>query len=200
MRRSTQEQLENLSNRGRGGFSLRDACSQGMSPRTIYRLCDEGQIERLSRGVYRLAGDDDAAPDYAALAIRVPHGVLCTVSALYHYELTTEIPRQIHLAIARNRSVPRIDYPSVRFYRMSDSSFCVGIQQRKINGVMMNVFSPEKTLADCFKYRHELGMDLAIESLKKYLEWADANPSDVLLMARSCRVEKIIKPYLEALV
>lgn len=198
---STRRQLEQVAAETGGTFSPQDARDVGMSTRTFYRLRDAGQIIPISRGVYQLASDDgnQATPDYAAIAVRVPRAVLCTVSALYHHELTTEIPRQIHLALDRGMSVPQIDYPPVRVYRMSSVMFNAGIERKEIGDVTMRIFNPEKTLADCFKYRSQLGTDLAIEAIKRYLARPSANPSSVLAMAKVCRVEKIMRPYLEAL-
>lgn len=141
-----------------------------------------------------------ATPDYAAIKKRVPDGAVCLISALYHHGLTTEIPRKIHLAVHRDANIPRIDYPPVRIFRMSPRPFSTGVEQMEIGGVEMNIFSPEKTIVDCFKYRDKLGLDLAIEGLKNYLSRRDARPTAVLEMAKLCRVETIIKPYLEALV
>lgn len=203
MRHKTKSLLEKLSRQANGVFTVRDAENVGISARTLYRLSDSGEIVRISRGVYQLAGIAEApqaSPDYAAIKARIPGAVICTVSALYHYELTVEIPRYIHLAIARNAPVPTIDYPSVRIYRMSPAPFTTGVEQTEITGIKMNIFSPEKTIADCFKYRNRLGTDLAIEGLKKYLLLPQAKPARVFEMAKVCRVEKVIRPYMEAMI
>ncbi len=199
MRDKIKEKLIALAKRGSGVFTTSKAVRAGVSSRTLYRLRDKREIVAISRGVYQLAGQDSITPDYAALGQRVPNGVVCMISALYHHGLTTEIPREIHIAVSRNASVPKIDYPTVRIFRMSPGSFAAGVQQKEIGGVTMNIFSPEKTIADSFKYRERFGMDLAVEALKNYLSQPDSRPTKVLEMATICRVGTIIKPYLEAL-
>jgi len=202
MRQSVREQLDFLSTQRSGVFTAQDAASAGISTRTFYRLRDAGEIVCLSRGVYQLAnamGGKFTSPDYAAIKARVPAGIICLISALYHHDLTTEIPRKINLAISRNASIPRIDHPPVQIYRMSAGAFSSGVQQMEIGGVIMNIFSPEKTIADCFKHRDKLGLDLAIEGVRNYLSRPMAKPTVVMEMAKVCRVSKIIKPYLEAL-
>jgi predicted transcriptional regulator of viral defense system len=202
MRQDTRERLNIVAGQHSGVFTARDAERAGISTRTFYRLRDSGDIVCISRGVFQLVdmgNSEMPTPDYAAIKMRIPESVVCLISALYHHDLTTEIPRSIHLAIYRNAHIPRIDYPPVSIYRMSSKPFFAGVEQMKIGGVTMNVFSPEKTIADCFKYRDKLGLDLAVEGLKNYLSRTSARPTVVLEMAKICRVGNVIKPYLEAL-
>ena len=201
MRQSTRSKLSRAARRNSSVFTTSEARREGLSSRTLYRLRDAGKVVCISRGVFQLAGTNGAStPDYAAIKKRVPDGVVCLISALYHHGLTTEIPRKIHLAVHRDAHIPRIDYPPVRIFRMSPRPFSTGVEQMEIGGVEMNIFSPEKTIADCFKYRDKFGLDLAIEGLKNYLSRRAARPTAVLEMAKLCRVEPVIKPYLEALV
>ena len=198
-----QKQLVKIAREHSGTFTLQNVKNAGISTRTFYRMRDAGEVIGISRGVYQLADNQErtqASPEYAILKARVPQSVLCLISALYHHELTVEIPRCVHIAINRNSAIPRIDYPKLRIYRMSEQSYNAGIEQRVIDGVTLNIYSPEKTIADCFKYRNRLGTDLAVESLKNYLSQKNAKPSEVLRMAKTCRVEKVIYPYMEALV
>ena len=203
MRHKIRKQLERISQDHDGVITVLEVKKAGISTNTIYRLRDAGEIICISRGVYQLVDSDSTvqtSPEYAVIKARVPRAVLCTISALYHHELTTEIPRTVHLAIERNHTIPKIDYPSVQFYRMAKTVFYAGIETEGMGWVMMNIFSPEKTIADCFKYRNRLGIDLAIEGLKKYLQRSNAKPTKILTMAKICRVTQIIKPYLEAIV
>jgi predicted transcriptional regulator of viral defense system len=196
-------QLNLLSRQHKGVFTTGDVRDAGISTRTFYRMRDAGKVICISRGVYQMAeieGLGQVSPDYAAIKARIPQAVVCTISALYHHELTVEIPRCIHLAIERNMPVPKIDYPAVRIYRMSHTPFFAGVEQMEIDGVRMKIFSPEKTIADSFKYRDKFGIDLAIEALKKYIVKPSAKPTKILQMAKICRVEKLIKPYLEAII
>ena len=203
MWQDTLRQLKQLSRQKDGVFTTSDVGDAGISTRTFYRMRDAGEVICISRGVYQMAETDgisQASPDYAAIKARVPQGIVCTISALYHHELSVEIPRCIHLAIERNMPIPKIDYPTVRIYRMSHAPFTAGVERMEINGVIMNIFSPEKTIADIFKYREQFGIDLAIEGLKKYLAKPSAKATKILQMAKICRVEKTIKPYIEAII
>ena len=203
MQSVTRHKLEEIARGNQGAIALFDAKNAGIQASTIYKLRDAGELICISRGVYQLtdAGDlPSASPEYLAIKSRVPRGVLCTISALYHHELTTEIPSVVHLGIGRNNAIPRIDYPSTEIYRMPEAVLCHGIQSLTINGVTMRIFTPEKTLADCFKYRKRLGVVVGIEGLRRYLQRSDAKPSAVLAMARIDRVAAVMKPYLEALV
>jgi predicted transcriptional regulator of viral defense system len=184
-----------------GTFTASEARRAGISPRTLDRLRQAGEFTRISRGVYQMTDVQDAAsPDYAVIAKRVPTGVVCLFSALYHHDLTTEIPREIFLAVNRNANVPRIDCPTVRIYRMSAASFAAGIERKVVDGVNLRMYSAEKTIADCFKYRNLIGTDVAVEALKAYMARRGRNLERVRKMAGVCRVEKIMRPYLESLI
>lgn len=200
MRQRKLDQLSTAADLG-GTFTSAEARRAGVSPRTLGRLRQAGKVMRLSRGVYQVAEARDAgSPDYAVVAKRVPLGVVCLLSALYHHELTTEIPREICLAVSRDASVPRIDCPAVRVFRMSAAAFAAGVERKVVDGVELRMYSAEKTLADCFKYRNRIGTDVAVESLKAYMARRGRNLERVRKMAKVCRVEKIMRPYLESLV
>ncbi|MEI7436754.1 MAG: type IV toxin-antitoxin system AbiEi family antitoxin domain-containing protein [bacterium] len=200
MRQSMQDKLNEVGRHG-GTFMTGEVKRAGISTRTLYRLRESGEVARVSRGVYQIAdAPGTISPDYAAIAKRVPEGVICLLSALYHHDLTTEIPREIHLAVHRDANVPRLDYPRVRVFRMSSHPFNAGIEHIVIGGAKLRIFSPEKTIADCFKYRNRLGTAVAVEALKNYMSRRGRNPGRVLEMARVCRMDKVVRPYLEALV
>ncbi len=184
-----------------GTFTAAEARRAGVSPRTLERFRQAGKVVRLARGVYQAAETCDAAsPEFAVIAKRVPRGVLCLLSALYHHDLTTEIPREICLAVSRDANVPRIGYPRIRIYRMSAGPFAAGIERKVVDGIELRVFSAERTLADCFKYRNRIGLDVAVEALKNYMARSGRNLERVRKMSKVCRVEKIMRPYLETLV
>jgi predicted transcriptional regulator of viral defense system len=132
--------------------------------------------------------------------MRVPEGVLCLISALAFHEMTTQIPHEVYIAIKRNSRTPRVDYPPVRIFRFSGMAFTEGVEIHKIDGVSIYVYSPEKTLADCFKYRHKIGLDTAIESLKFYRERKRVRYDLLIHFAKICRVMKIMRPYLESMI
>jgi predicted transcriptional regulator of viral defense system len=183
-----------------GSIRTRDALEAGIHPRTLYALRDEGELERLSRGLYRLAdlppvGD----PDLALVAGRIPQGVLCLISALAIHGLTTQIPHRVHLAIPRSARYPAIDHPLLQVYRYSRPSFEAGIETRDIGGAVIRLYDREKTIADAFKYRNKIGLDLALEALRNYLAERGKGVQRILEYARINRIDKIIRPYLEAL-
>jgi predicted transcriptional regulator of viral defense system len=183
-----------------GMLRTKEAIRAGIHPRTLYAMRDDGVIQKLSRGLYRLAdlpplGD----PDLVSVARRVPGGVICLISALAFHKLTTQVPHEIYLAVSRDSEPPRIDYPPVRVFRFSDNVFAQGIQTPKVDGVSLRIYSPEKTLADCFKYRNKLGLDVALEALRLYLGTRGRNVDLLMDFAQMCRVGKVVQSYLEAL-
>ena len=182
-----------------GQLRLSEALALGLNRYQFYKLRDQGVIEPVSRGLYRLAelppvGD----PDLVAVATRFPRAVLCLVSALAWHGLTTQIPRRIDLAVARNARLPVLDYPPVRGYRFSGKRFASGIERRDLDGIELRVYAPEKTLADCFAFRNSLGMDVVLEALGLYRKRQQPDYTRLLEYARICRVEKLMRPYLEA--
>ncbi len=184
------------------GGTLRtgEALAAGIHPRTLYVLRDMGELEQLARGLYRLAGLPPLSePDLATVAKRIPQGVVCLISALAFHELTTQIPHEVHLALPRTARHPRIDYPPLHVYRFSRESFVVGVETHVIDKVPVRVYSPEKTLADCFKYRNKIGLDVVIEALRTYRGRRGARLQAVLEYSKICRVEQVVRPYLEAI-
>ncbi|QOC22893.1 type IV toxin-antitoxin system AbiEi family antitoxin domain-containing protein [Wenzhouxiangella sp. AB-CW3] len=182
-----------------GQLRLSEALALGLNRYQFYKLRDEGVIEPVSRGLYRLTELPPVAdPDLVAVATRFPRAVLCLVSALAWHDLTTQIPRRIDLAVERNARLPRQDYPPVRGYRFSGGRFTSGIERHPIDGIELKVYDPEKTLADCFAFRNSLGMDVVLEALDLYRKRRSPAYGLLLKYARICRVEKIMRPYLEA--
>jgi len=179
---------------------MSDALAQGISRYMLYSLRDRGLIERVTRGVYRLVELPPLGnPDLVTVALRCPNAVVCLVSALAFHNLTTQIPHEVSVAIPRNARPPSLDFPPVRAYRFADAAFHAGIGEYQVDGVTVRIYSPEKTLADCFKFRNKLGMDLVLEALKLYKSRRQFNVDKILEEARTCRVENVMKPYLEAL-
>jgi predicted transcriptional regulator of viral defense system len=172
----------------------------GVHPGTLYAMRDSGGIERLSRGLYRLSDLPHLSnPDLAIAGLRVPQGVVCLISALYHHELTTEIPRRVHLALKRGATAPRPDSPPIQVYWFSGHAFTEGVEVHQIDGVPIRIYSPEKTIADCFKYRRKLGLDTALEALRLYLGRRAANVDELMRAAAVCRAANVMRPYVEAL-
>lgn len=186
--------------RERGGMlKMAEAVQAGVHRRTLYALRDAGVLEQLGRGLYRLAEAPPLGhPDLVAVARRVPRGVVCLLSALAFHGLTTEIPHEVYLAVPRNAEPPRVDHPPVRVFRMGEGAFAEGIEVHDLDGVPVRVYSREKTLADCFKYRTTVGLDTAVEALRRYRDQRRIDAEAILRAARACRVENVIRPYLEA--
>ena len=182
-----------------GTIRTSDAIRAGIHPRTLYQLRDDGNLEFISRGVYRLSEQGAISnPDLIIVATRIPQAVVCLVSALAFHEITTQIPHAISIALAKGSETPRLDYPPLNIHRFSATPFTAGVEEHQIDGIPIKVYCPEKTLADCFKFRNKLGMDIVLEALKLYKSRKHFNLAELLRFAKICRVENIIRPYLEA--
>lgn len=174
------------------------AIEAGIHPRTLYQLRDSGLLEELSRGVYRLSDQKAVSdPDLVIVATRIPKAIICLISALSFHEMTTQIPHAISIALARGANTPRLDYPPISIHRFSNKTLLAGIDVHHVDNVPIRVYNPEKTLADCFKFRNKIGMDVVLEALKLYKARKKFKSGEILKYAQICRVEKIMRPYLE---
>jgi predicted transcriptional regulator of viral defense system len=184
-----------------GTMRTREILAAGIHPRTLYQMRNAGEVEQHGRGLFRLADLPPLGqPDLVTVAKRIPNGVLCLVSALAFHELTTQVPHRVELALPITARKPRLTHPPIQIYRFSKESFQTGIETHLIDGVSVHVYSAEKSLADAFKYRNKIGTDIPIEALRAYLARRRPRLKELLAYARACRVEKIIRPYLEAIV
>ncbi|MCG3174992.1 MAG: hypothetical protein GMKNLPBB_03326 [Myxococcota bacterium] len=196
---SAQEECRRIFRAHGGTLRTGEALAAGVHPRTLYAMRDAGVLLELSRGLYRLAGLLPlSSPDLATVGKRVPKGVVCLISALAFHELTTQIPHVVHLALPRNMRTPKLDHPPLQVYRFSPEAFKAGVETHTIEGVVIQIYSMEKTLVDCFKYRNKIGLDVALEALRSYRGRRGARLQRVLEYARVCRVESVVRPYLEA--
>jgi len=176
------------------------ALRAGIHPGTLYAMRDSGTLEAISRGVYRLANSLPLGnPDLVTVTTRVPGGVICLISALAFYELTTQIPHEVHVALLRGAEEPRLDHPPIKTYRFTGEAFTEGVEAHELDGVSVRIYSPEKTLADCFKFRNQVGLDTVMEAVRFYRERRSIKVDDLMRYAGICRVKKIIRPYLEAI-
>lgn len=156
-------------------------------------------LERLDRGLYRLTDLPPLSdPDLVTVASRIPKGVICLISALHFHDITTQIPHAVSIAVSRGTEPPRLSFPPIQLYWFSGDAFSTGVETHRIDETPIQVYSAEKTLADCFKYRNKIGMDTVLESLNLYREQQKPNPRKLLQCAKVCRVEKVMRPYLEA--
>jgi predicted transcriptional regulator of viral defense system len=191
---------QDLFRKNHGVLKTKQVLDAGIHPRTLYNLRDSGVIEPIARGLFRLKEASPLeSPDFFTIASKIPKGVICLVSALAFHELTTQIPREISIALTKGAEEPRIEYPPVKFYRISEPAFSEGIEIHKKDRVALRVYSREKTLADCFKFRRKIGMDVCIEALKEWRGRKGADTKKLMRFAKMCRVDRIIGPYIEAL-
>lgn len=198
---STALKAEKAFRQSGGMLRTSQALKLGIHPRTLYGMRDTNRIVQLGRGLYRLADATESEHlDLMSVAMRIPDGVICLISALAFHEITTEIPHEVYLAIRHGKESPRLDYPPLRVFRFSDDTISAGVEKHKMEGVTLHIFNPAKTIADCFKFRHKIGIDTAVEALKLCLARRKARPAQILHFARLCRVERVMRPYLEALV
>ncbi len=198
--RSAEEQAVSLFRRHDGMLRTKQALNLGMQPRTLYALRDSGRVAAVGRGCYRLADLPPLAnPDLVAVASAAPKGVICLVSALAFHGITTQIPHQVDLAIEQKVKRPRIGYPPTRAFWFGGQAFAEGIQTHVLDGVPVRIYGPAKTVADCFKYRNKIGLDVAMEALRLCRQQKKATVDDLMKYARICRVEATMRPYLEAM-
>jgi predicted transcriptional regulator of viral defense system len=184
-----------------GLLRMSQALQLGVSRKTLYAMRDAGVVTLLSRGHFRLASLDPLGnPDLVTVIARVPHGVLCLVSALAFHELTTQVPHVIDVALERGKRKPRLDYPPARFFWFSGPAFHEGVETHRLDGASVRVYDPEKTLADCFRYRNQLGMDVVLEAFHLWRELRRKKLDALLKYARLRHVERTMRPYLEAIV
>lgn len=179
----------------------REMVSVGIHPESIRRLLQRGIIVRTGRGLYMAANREPSQfQSIIEVSKRVPHGVICLLSALRFHELGTQSPREVWLTLPKGGRKPAMSYPRVRVFRVSGEAFETGVETRILDGVPVRIYGVAKTIADCFKFRSQVGMDVAIEALREAIRGRKCTMDDLIRSARICRVERIIRPYIEALV
>lgn len=182
-----------------GQLRMSEAIAHGITRYMLYSLRDKGIIEQVSRGVYRLVElPPMSSPDLVTVSLRFPNAVICLISALSYHNITTQIPRAVSVAVKRDSRVPSLDYPPIQAHRFSNEAYISGIDNHKIDGVLVKIYNPEKTLADCFKFRNKIEMEVVLEALKLYRSRQQFNLEKLLTYAKICRVKNIMTPYLEA--
>ena len=184
----------------KGTIRTNEAIKKHIHPRTLYSLRDKGTLEQISYGLYKLKQSKVSHPDFVTAALRVPNGVICLISALAFHNLTTQVPHKVWIAIKRDASRPRIDYPPVSIHQFSGQSFSSGIDKHIFDKIPVRIYNPEKTIADCFKFRNKIGMNIVLEALAFYKERKTFNPSKLIKYAKICRVENVMKPYIESII
>lgn len=179
----------------------RDLESLGIPREYLLRLMRQGLIRRVGRGMYE---PENLSPtehhSFAVVAKEAPRAVICLLSALRFHGLTTQNPPEVWVGIHIRARKPNISTVAHRVIRYSETTFKAGVKEHRIEGMPVRVFGPAKTVADCFKYRKKVGLDVAVEALKDVLRQKKATIAEILQYAEICRVSRLIRPYLEALV
>jgi len=184
-----------------GIIRTKEAINSGIHPRILYTLRNSNTITEISRGLFKLSSIKNISnPELITIALKYPNAVICLISALAYYNLTTQIPNSISIAVKKGSDTPALNYPPISTHRFSDESYNEGIQKHKVDGIEVKFYSPEKTIADCFKFRHKIGIDAAIEALKLYQNKYKLDLNKIMRYAKICRVKNIIKPYIEAII
>ena len=202
MKKKSKLELAIASFRDAGGIlTMSEAMAVGIHRRELYALRDRGDLETLSRGLYRLVDmPDPSLPDFIPVAKKIPHGVICLISALAFYEITTQIPHFVYVALPSQAHKPAISYPPMRYFWYSQKLISTGVQKHYIDGCVVMIFDVEKTLVDCVKFRNKIGMDVVLEALKMYWQSRKTNLEKLFEYAKLFRVEKILKPIMETIV
>lgn len=194
------EELINFFKRNSGIVKFSAILRAGFHPDSLKALEKENKVEKVVRGLYRLADYDFGEyPDLVIASFQAPRGVICLVSALSFHEATAEVPKYVDIAIPRGTHAYRIKYPPVHFYRFDSKAWEAGIEEHTIEGYKIKVYNLAKTIADCFKFRSKIGMNVARESLKIAITEKNITPNQIMQYAKICRVDSIIKPILEAM-
>lgn len=197
---SKETELINFLKKKGGLASYAEITGTGFNKALLKTSLNSGRIHKVDRGLYRLFDSLSLSnPDLVAVSIKVPKGVVCLLSALAFHEATNEIPHYVDIAIPRGAHANKIKYPPVKFYRFAPRIWKTGIEEYEIEGHKIKVYSLSKTIADCFKFRNKIGMDVARNALKVAVTEKSIKPKEIMQYSKICRVDNIIKPILEAM-
>ncbi len=188
-----------LARRARG-VTPRELSAAGIHRQVLTRLVGEGRIERVARGLYRLAEQPITENHGLAIAAAaVPHGVVCLLSALQYHGIGTHLPSEVWMALDRRAWRPTVAYPPLRIVRYTGEALTQGVESHTIEGRAVKVYNVAKTLADCFKYRNKIGLDVALEALREAWRGKRFTMDELDRYAAICRVQRVMQPYLVAL-
>lgn len=200
--KQTHSPVERLRELLRGGNLVRSADLAELGIPRVYlsRLVGTGELARCARGIYRAAdGEVDENHSLASVALRVPEGVICLLSALRFHGLTTQSPFEVWLGIDRKARTPRLDFPPLHIVRFSESHRREGVNLHSIEGVPVRITNPARTVMDCFAYRNTVGIDIAIEALRDCLRLHKSSVDDLYRAAKSRQMTRVVQPYLESI-
>ena len=187
--------------KARGMLRLRDFIAENIEPETLARLVREKQVIRPTRGLYQLPDTPiEAAYMLAEAAVLVPKGIVCLISALQFHELTLQIPSAVWMAIGRTAWRPTISYPSIRFVRFNGWAMIEGVERYPIQSREVPITNPARTIVDCFRYRNKIGIDIAVEGLRKGIQHRKCTPDELWQYAKKARIWTVMRPYVETVV
>lgn len=179
----------------------RDLDAQGIPREYLRRLVEDGSIKRISRGLYSLVDAEmTESHDLAEVAKGIPQGVFCLISALQYHGLTTQIAYQVWIAIDPKARLPKKPATPIKIVRFSGEALTSGIEEKRIEKVPVRIYCPAKTVADCFKYRNKIGLDVALEALRDCWKLRLCSMDELWRYAKICRVSNVMRPYLESLI
>ena len=185
-----------------GVIRPRDLYPYGIPREVLRRMEQKGMLKKVGRGLYVGEGADHITEHHtlAEACKRTPHGVICLLSALAFHGLTTQSPFEVWMAIDKKARLPKSKGPPVRFVRFSGSALSEGVEEHVVEGIPVRIYKPAKTVVDCFKYRNKIGIDVAIEALRDCRRDRKCGSDELWHYAKICRMTRVIKPYLEAVI
>jgi predicted transcriptional regulator of viral defense system len=201
MSASAEKKILDLARKSGGVIRPRDLQRKGLPPDYLWRLHQKEKLEKVGRGMYAIPGAFlSEHQTIVQAALRLPHGVVCLLSALRFHELTTQAPFEVWMAIDGKARAPKEEIIPLHIVRFSGKALTAGVESHSIDGVKIKVYNPAKTVADCFKYRNKIGLDVAIEALRDCWHKKSATADQLWHYAKVCRVANVMRPYLESVV
>jgi predicted transcriptional regulator of viral defense system len=184
-----------------GILTFSEAKKHGIVSTTLYNMVEDGELEKISRGLFRLGDLPPLSnPDFVIVAKRCPKAVICLISALDYYRFTTQIPHSVYITLPMEVKKPKIDFPAIDVIWRSKKQYEAGLETVSIDNVDVKIYSKEKTITDCFYFQNYCGLDVALEALKNYLKQSERNLALIHKYAKINKIEKLITPYIEALI
>ncbi len=175
-----------------------DAILAGIHPEVLYAMRDTGIIDNLARGLFMLTEAPELGkPDLVTVALKIPKGVICMISALSFHGMTTQIPHAVDVGLVRGTEPPRITYPPIHVYWSVEHILHCGVENYTVDGMRIRMHNPERALVDAFRQRNKLGFDTAMEAMRLYRERHPLQVDRIMEYAAACRVSGVIRPYLE---
>ncbi len=200
LRNEKKERIKEIFYANHGYSSTGDISSAGIDRKYLKDLVNEGNIERIKRGLYRWKGAKfDVEEELINVSKIIQHGVICLVSALAYYELTSYTPGEYTVAVRRNYNIKLPDYPPIKLYYFSDKYYMDGVEEIDINGNIIKIYSIEKTICDCLRYGDKISKDIIVESIKEYVKRRDKNISKLMNYAAKAKVKDVVQKYMEVL-